>query len=255
MSEAPPPRATGDHFSGVSANYAAFRPRYPRALFEFLATLPRRRTRAWDCGAGSGQASVDLAEWFDEVVATDVSAEQIGQTPRHPRVTSRVEPAEETTIRSGTVDLIAVAQALHWFDHDRFYAEVRRVATPGAAIAAWSYGGVRMNGDAGGLLRRFAAETVGPFWPPERRYVDERYASIPFPFDRVPAPSLCLAEEWTRAQLVGYVRTWSSTVRFVAANGTDPVIAFDEELRRVWPDDATRRVEWPLTILAGRINA
>jgi len=246
-------RAKGDHFSGISTSYAAFRPRYPRALFEFLASLPRKRVRAWDCGAGSGQASADLAEWFDEVIATDVSGQQIARAPGHSRVTWKVEPAESTTIESATIDLVGVAQALHWFDHERFYAEVRRVAAPGAAIAAWSYGGVRMQGEAGVLIRRFATETVGTFWPPERRYVDEGYASIPFPFERVAAPVLRLEEEWTRAQLVGYVRTWSSTARFATANGIDPVLALDEELRCVWPDESVRRVEWPLTILAGRI--
>lgn len=248
------PRAKGDHFSDVAADYAAFRPRYPRALFEFVAALPARRMRAWDCGAGTGQASIDLADWFDEVIATDASARQIAEAPRHARVGWKVEAAEATSIETNSVDLVAVAQALHWLDHDRFYAEARRVATRGAAIAAWSYAAPRMEGDAGALLRRFATETVGPYWPPERRFVDEGYATIAFPFARVAAPALCIEERWTRAQLIGYAKTWSSTTRFAAANGVDPLVAFDQELRPAWPDEEQRRVEWPLTILAGRIE-
>jgi SAM-dependent methyltransferase len=252
---APPPRAKGDHFSGISAGYAAFRPRYPRALFEFLATVPERRRRAWDCGAGTGQATSDLAEWFDEVIATDVSAEQIAQAPAHPGISWRAEAAESTSIESGTIDLVTVAQALHWFDHERFYAEVRRVSAPGGAIAAWMYGGARMDGEAGSLLRQFATGTVGGYWPPERRFVDDAYASIPFPFHRIQVPGLCLEETWTREQLVGYARTWSSTTRYAAANGVDPVIELDRELARVWRDGEARRVEWPLTVLAGAVSA
>lgn len=247
-------RAKGDHFSGVSARYAAFRPRYPRALFEFVASLPEKRRRAWDCGAGTGQASLDLVEWFDEVIATDVSAPQIAEASRHSRVTWRAEAAEATTIESRSVDLVTVAQALHWFDHERFYDEVRRVAARGGAIAAWTYRGARMDGRAGELLRLFATETVGAYWPPERRFVDDGYATIPFPFERVDAPTLCIEETWTRAQLVGYASTWSATTRYVAANGVDPVRGFEDVLRSVWPDGEMRRVEWPLTILAGRIE-
>ncbi|HXT17998.1 MAG TPA: class I SAM-dependent methyltransferase [Gemmatimonadaceae bacterium] len=247
------PRATGDHFSEVSAAYAEFRPHYPPTLFEFLASRPAKRVCAWDCGAGSGQATVDLAAWFDRVIATDVSATQIARAPRHPRIEWRVEPAEQTTIDAGSIDLVTVATALHWFDHPRFYAEVRRVAAPGAAIAAWVYTPARMDGEAGVLLRRFARETVGAYWPPERRHVDEAYANVPFPFERVSAPDLVLSEDWTLDQLAGYARTWSSTARYVARHGVDPVIELSAQLATVWGQHERRRIEWPLVILAGRV--
>lgn len=248
-------RAPGDHFSAVSAEYSAFRPRYPRALFEFLAAIARRRRLAWDCGAGTGQATVDLAEFFDQVIGTDVSAEQIARAPTHPKITWLVCPAELTPLAPGSVDLITVAQALHWFDHERFNAEVRRVAAPGAAIAAWTYGAPRMDGDVGEVLRRSMFDTLGDYWPPERRHVYDEYRSIPFPFERIATPPFSLEEEWSPPQLAGYIRTWSATTRYRSIRGEDPVVAIERELGEIWGDPAERkRIVWPLIVIAGRVG-
>ena len=248
-------RAPGDHFSSVSAGYAAFRPRYPRALFEFSASIAPQRHRAWDCGAGTGQATVDLAEWFDEVIGTDVSAEQIARAPRHERIVWLVAPAESTPLASRSVELITVAQALHWFDHAKFFDEVRRVGISDAAICAWTYAAPRMDGAIGQALRRFTFETLADYWPPERRYVDDEYRSIPFPFERLATPALVLEDEWSLHQLVGYIRTWSATSRYVAAHGRDPVTDIGRELAELWPDaDERRQITWPLIMIAGRVS-
>lgn len=247
-------RAAGDHFSGVSSAYAEFRPRYPKVLFEFIARVAPRHHVAWDCGAGNGQATLDLAEYFDAVIATDVSAQQIAEAPAHSKITWRVAPAEASGIAEHSVDATTVAQALHWFDHERFAAEVRRVSAPDAVIVAWTYETPFLEGKAGGILRRYAFETVGPYWPPERRYVNEGYRTIPFPFDRIEAPALELVEHWTRDQVVGYMRTWSSTTRFRKQHDVDPVIEVERELARLWPEATEpRRIAWPMPVLAGRV--
>jgi SAM-dependent methyltransferase len=248
-------RAPGDHFSNVSAGYSAFRPRYPRALFEFVASIAPRRRLAWDCGAGTGQATVDLAEYFDDVIGTDVSAQQLARAPKHPKITWLVSPAEATPLAASSVDLITVAQALHWFDHARFNAEVRRVAASGAAISAWTYAAPQMSGAVGEVLRRFMFETLGPYWPPERRYVDDEYRSIPFPFDRTPAPAFALEEHWNLEQVVGYMRTWSAATRYLAAHKDDPVIPIERELGKLWGDvTQPKRISWPLIVIAGHVT-
>jgi SAM-dependent methyltransferase len=250
-----PAHASGDHFSSVSAAYSAFRPRYPRALFEFLTTIVPRHQLAWDCGAGTGQATVDLAGYFDRVIGTDVSAEQIAHAPRHEKITWLVCPAESTPLSSGSVDLITVAQALHWFDHMRFSSEVRRVGAPGAAIAAWTYGAPRMDGEVGEVLRRAMFDTLGPYWPPERRHVYDEYRSIPFPFERIAVPVLSLEEEWSPAQVAGYMRTWSATAKYCARHDEDPIVAIEPELTAAWGDTAkTRRIAWVLIVIAGRVG-
>lgn len=243
-----------DHFSSVARVYVQARPHYPPELFEWLATLSTGHALAWDCGAGSGQASVALARYFDRVEATDLSAAQITQAVVHPRVTYRVAPAEDSGLAGGSVDLVTVAQALHWFDHPRFFAEVDRVLALGGAFAAWTYGTLSVEDEpVNRLIEMFYHETVGPYWPPERRLVESGYRSIPFPFTPVEAPMFQMALDWTLPELLAYFRSWSATARYVRDCGEDPVAPLGEQLGPVWGDaKAPRRVRWPLSVLAGR---
>lgn len=249
----PAPRAP-DHFSGVSSGYAEFRPRYPQALFEFIASVAPNHDRVWDCGAGSGQASTDLAGAFREVVATDLSAAQIAHAPQHARISYVVAAAEAAPIADKSIDVVTIAQALHWFDHPRFYGEVRRVSRPGAAIVAWTYMPSKMEGEPGAIHDRLMFETLRGYWPAERRHVDTGYSAIPFPFEPIEPPVLRLDERWPLAQLTGYMRTWSATARYRKQHGIDPVIDAESELRATWGDpEEPRAISWPLVVLAGRI--
>jgi SAM-dependent methyltransferase len=249
-------RAPGDHFSGVAASYAEFRPTYPPELFDLVASLAPRRGTVWECGAGSGQATPGLAERFELVIATDVSAAQIAQAPALSNVEWIVAPAEKVPIASGTVDLIAVAQALHWFDFDAFFAECRRVAAPRAVFAAWTYGAPAMDGEIGRVLLDFmyGDEGIGPYWPPEREHIHQEYRSIPFPFGRIETPKMELAHLWTREQVTGYLRSMSATARFIKTRGSDPVERYEREIAGVWSDGEPRRIAWPLIVLAGRVT-
>ncbi len=245
-----------DHFSSVSAAYSAFRPRYPAALIDYFASLAPRRRIAWDCGAGSGQATVDIARRFEFVVGTDLSADQLARASSDPSVGLAACSAERAAIRSDSIDAIAVAQALHWFANDAFYAEVKRVASgPDAAIVAWTYAAPRMEGDVGEVLRRFMFDDIGSYWPPERKYVDSEYRTIPFPFERIDAPPFSLENDWTLPQIAGYMRSMSATSRYVKANGVDPVVAVEAELHAIWQDGAPRRIVWPVIVLAGRAGS
>ncbi|HEY9422785.1 MAG TPA: class I SAM-dependent methyltransferase [Thermoanaerobaculia bacterium] len=157
-----------DHFSGHASSYASFRPRYTPEIFEFVSFLPKRRSLAWDCATGNGQAAVDLAERFERVVATDASEEQIALATPHPKVEYRLALAEDSGLESGSVDLLTVATAVHWFDFDRFYAEAERVLAPGGAIAVWAYDLARISPALDRIIDRLARGIVGSYWPPER---------------------------------------------------------------------------------------
>ncbi len=245
-----------DHFAPVAASYADFRPTYPRELFAWLATLTPRRDLAWDCAAGSGQASVDLAGYFAQVVATDASRAQIDAAVPHPRIDYRVAPAEASGLAAASVDLVTVAQALHWFDLPAFYAEVRRVLRPDGALAVWSYGVLAVEGKAiDALVQRFYHETVGPYWPPERAHVESGYRTLPFPFAEVDAPPFAMETVWTLPQLLGYFRSWSATARFIAAHGRDPVADLAGQLEPLWGENTSgRQVTWPLALRVGRVG-
>lgn len=243
-----------DYFSGVSAAYAAFRPRYPDELFEFLARQAPARTAAWDAGTGSGQAAVGLARHFTEVIATDASETQIAHATPHPRVSYRIAPAEASGLPDGSVDLVTAAQALHWFDRPRFWAEARRVLRPRGVIAVWTYDLIEIAPQIDALIHRFYRETVGPFWPPERRIVDERYRTIDFPFAEFAVPEFTIEQAVTLGDVAGYLRTWSATRGYIKQHASDPVDDLVAELTPVWGDpQMQRRAAWPVAMRAGRI--
>lgn len=243
-----------DHFSGHAADYAAYRPGYPRALVDFIATLPERRGLALDCATGNGQAAVEVAGYFDRVIATDASAQQVAHAQPHPKVEYRVAPAEESGLEDGTVDLVTVAQGLHWFDFDGFYAEVRRVLAPGGAVAAWTYNLARVSPEVDAVVDRLAYREAVSYWPPERRWVDEEYRTIPFPFAEVEAPRFEYEARWSLDRLVFYVRTWSACRRYWKETGRDPIETVQEELEAAWGDPKEpRRVCWPVFLRAGRV--
>lgn len=249
------PASLKHDFSDRAASYAEFRPDYPESLFAFIASLVTRRRLAWDCGTGNGQAAVGLARYFERVAATDASVAQLAHARPHPRVEYRVAPADASGFPDASVDVVTVAQALHWFDLDRFYAEVRRVLARGGALVVWTYGEPHLDdSELDAVLQRFSRETLAPYWTPERRHVRAGYRTLPFPFREVPSPALTLERHWTLPALAGYVRTWSAVARSTAACGTDPVVTLEAALAGHWGEPMTRhRVAWPLTVRAGTL--
>ena len=244
-----------DHFSGVSADYAAFRPRYPDALFAFLAAAAAAREAAWDCATGNGQAAVGLARHFASVIATDASEAQIAHATPHPRVTYRVAPAEASGLEDRSVDLVTAAQAVHWFDRPRFWAEARRVLRPGGGVVAvWTYWFFSIAPELDAIVQRFYKRTVGPFWPPERKLTEDRYRTIEFPFAEFAVPEFTIEQPLTLEDVAGYIRTWSATRAFVQRHRRDPVETLVAELAPVWGDPRTPRLtRWPVAVRAGRI--
>jgi SAM-dependent methyltransferase len=242
-----------DHFSTHAAAYADFRPRYPAELFEYLAEVAPGRHTAWDCGTGNGQAALGLASHFECVIATDPSSEQLRNAFAHPRISYHVAPAEASEIDSRSVDLITVAQALHWTDLDRFFAEARRVLRPRGVLAVWCYDVVRVSPEIDSIVDTFYRETVGAYWPPERALVEDHYRSIHFPFEELNPPAVAIEFRWTLSRLLGFLRTWSATRKFIQREGFDPVEAVGASLGRWWPDpDEPKIVRWPLYMRVGR---
>lgn len=242
-----------DHFSGHADVYARYRPGYPAALFEYLASIAPGHDLAWDCATGNGQAALGMAAHFRLVVATDASREQLDRATPHPRIRYRVAPAEQAPLEDASADLVTVAQALHWFDFDRFFGEVRRVLKPGAPLAAWNYGLLTVSPSVDAVIDHFYREVVGPYWPPERRYFDEDFASLPFPFPQITPPPMHLEERWDLDHLIGFLQTWSATQRYGQQHGRDPVKEIHDRLQAAWgPAETIRTIRWPLHLRVGR---
>ena len=241
-----------DHFSRVAGSYATFRPHYPAELFAHLARLPARQDRVVDCGTGNGQAAIGLAAHFAEVVAIDPSAEQVRAAVQHERVRYAIAPAERMPVEDGSVDLITAAAAAHWFPHDAFHTEVRRVLKPNGVIALWTYWNAHISPTVDAVLERFQFTVVGPYWPPERKYVNSAYRDLPFPFTDLPVPSMDVRMTWTLEHFIGYLGTWSAVERYKTRHGTDPVDLVREDIRSAW-GAGEREVRWPLAMRIGRL--
>lgn len=247
-------RGFKDHFSAQAPDYARFRPAYPAELFAWLAGVAPARATAWDCGTGSGQAAAGLAAHFRQVIATDPSRSQLEHAEPHPNIDYRCASAEVSLLDTASIDLVTVAQAIHWFDLETFFAEVRRVLKPGGVIAAWTYTLLDVEAGIDALLGDFYKNVVGPYWPPERKMVDDRYRSLPFPFQPIAAPAFEIRTVWTREDLIGYLGTWSATRACLKATGSDPLADFGRRLAPLWPDAAQRKtLRWPLHLRVGRI--
>lgn len=246
---------TTDHFSSHAAEYARARPSYPPELFAWLAQACPAQNRVWDCATGNGQAAIALAAHFQQVHATDFSAQQLAQAPPHRRIVYLTAPAEASGLADHSCDLVTVAQALHWFCTEDFYKEVRRVLKPGGLFAAWTYSLLRGEANLNEIVGDFYTHTVGRYWPPERRWVELGYREMPFPFGDIATPDFEIRLEWILSDLLAYLRTWSATQRCIKETGVDPCIALKERLIEAWPHPESRKtIIWPLVLRCGRLE-
>jgi SAM-dependent methyltransferase len=241
-----------DHFSRQSAAYRRYRPGYPPELIEFVAARAPDRRLALDCATGSGQAAVDLAGHFERVLAVDGSASQLATAQAHERVHYVAALAERLPVASGSVSLVAAAQAFHWFDFDRFHAECRRVLAPGGVVAVWTYEKFRVDAAVDAVVDHFYTAVVGADWPPERRYVELGYRTLPFPWQEEAAPVFVLETDWDLEEVVGYLATWSAVQRYKDRVGQDPLPDLRPRLAASWPSGGTRRLSWPIHLRIGR---
>ena len=241
-----------DNFSKQSDLYSRFRPGYPRLLFNFLLPLVPDKKTAWDCGTGNGQVAIKLSLYFDEVYATDLSSAQIENADKKQNIFHSVENAEETFFPDNTFDLITVAQAIHWFEFKNFYREAKRTLKPGGIIAVIGYDVFRINKKIDLYINKFYRDTTGPYWDKERKYIDEHYLTIPFPFKEIKTPDFSMDYHWEFEQVIGYLNTWSAVQHYIRRNNENPVEKFSEELKKVWGNVLKRKVTFPVFMRTGR---
>jgi len=220
-------------------------------MFEYLGSIVPSRKSAWDCATGNGQAAVELATVFNRVIATDASQSQIANAEPHVKVEYHVASAEQNDLPSKAFDLVLVAQALHWLNHEQFYPVVRRVLRENGVFAASAYNLLRTERPIKEIVTRYYYDVVGPYWPPERALI-EKFELIPFPFPERETPKFEIVTEWNLEHLTGYLRSWSSTQRFIAATNCNPLDQIAADLGKAWgAPQQTRRIVWPLTLRVG----
>lgn len=241
-----------DLFSEKSATYARARPTYPDALYQFIAGIAPARDRAWDCATGNGQAAIGLARHFAAVEATDASEQQVASAIPAPGVAYSVQPAESTRFAPSSFDAVCVAQALHWFDLDRFYAEVERVLKPRGVIAVWGYGWTRISPEVDRALERHLLVKIKPYWPEQNALLIAGYKTVSFPFEPIESPPLAIEAHWTPHQLLAYAETWTATRRYVAEHGRDVLDETAHALGKAWGEGQARLATMDLALRCGR---
>ena len=239
-----------DNFSKNSSEYAQFRPKYPAELFSFLENRVEEKEAAWDCGTGNGQVAGELANFFIRVEATDISQQQLDNAIKLSNINYSLQPAEKTNFPDNYFDLITVAQAIHWFDFSQSYKEVNRTLKPGGILAVIGYGLFKSNEQTNDLIDHFYRDIVGPFWDPERRYLDDGYCSIQFPFEEIQSPGFEMEFSWDFEHLIGYLKTWSAVKHFQNKNGYDPVTVISGDLRTAFGERSV--VKFPLFLRVGK---
>ena len=242
-----------DNFSSQSAQYAKYRPGYPAAFFNYLDSLLLVRDAAWDCGTGNGQIASELAKTFKDVFATDISQSQLDNAIQAPNIHYAIQPAEKTDFENDKFDLVTVGQAIHWFDFEKFFAEVNRTAKNNSLLCVIGYGGIIVNDEIDALKKEFYKNVVGPYWDVERKFVDDDYKTIPFPFEEIETPAFENKLKWNLEEYLGYIYTWSAVKKFIRENGHDPVEKLQLKLKAHWKNNEEKEIRFPFFVRLGRI--
>jgi SAM-dependent methyltransferase len=243
-----------DNFSTQASLYAQYRPQYPQQLFDFIITHVKEKNTAWDCGTGNGQSAKILSTYFNTVIATDISQKQMDNAYKATNILYSLSPAEQTNITDNSIDLITIAQAIHWFDFDKFYTEVTRVAKPGAIIAIWMYSLLQVSKEIDEIISNYHFVTLEEYWDAERKYVDDNYASIPFPFKEIKTPSFNIEVNWSLEDVRGYFNTWSALQKFIADNSFNPVDEVMDKIQLHWGKATKRKIIFPVYLRLGIIK-
>jgi ubiquinone/menaquinone biosynthesis C-methylase UbiE len=243
-----------DLFSIQAKDYAKFRPTYPRELFDYLMGISQTRNLAWDVGCGNGQAAVELAKNFERVIATDPSEKQITQATLGHNIEYRVEAGENSSLNLGEVNLITVAQAFHWFDHQKFAEVCSRVAAPHSHLAVWTYAKATISPEIDLVVDKLYTGILENFWEKERKLVEQGYRTIKMPFEELETPAFKLQVDWNVEQVLGYFKTWSALQSYLKVNNPAPVIEALKEIEKAWGKTKMRQMEWPLSLRVWKMN-
>ncbi len=224
-----------DYFSTQSDIYKAYRPSYPKGLFTYLSSIVENRQLAWDVATGNGQAAIGLSPHFEHIYATDASANQVNKASTVSNIEYKIEKAEDCSLPDQSVDLITVAQAIHWFDFEAFYSRARKAIKPQGILAIWCYGLIRFENEAlDQLIADFYHRIVGDYWPQERAHVDAKYKTIPFPVKEISdIPHFEIRLAYSRGALINYLSTWSGVKNYINTNGLNPLTKLDAQIAQL----------------------
>ncbi|MFD1384732.1 methyltransferase domain-containing protein [Rhodanobacter aciditrophus] len=241
--------------TSTSAIYSRVRPTYPAELYFWLSRQVPNTQRVWDCACGTGQASIDLAAYFSQVEATDISEAQIAKATPHRHVNYTVQPAESTHFPDNHFDAVCVAHALHWFELDAFWVEVKRVLKPGGKVFIWGYNWAQFESELDTAVRQHILSILKPHWPEKTALLREQYRAIEFPFETIETPEFDLKCRWTMSQAFAFMRTWSAAQIMVENHGDERILQAESAVAEVWQNPQKKQnVKLPFFVYAGQFK-
>ena len=241
-----------DNFSTQAKAYSQYRPYYPPEMISYIVNFVIDKAVALDVATGNGQVAAALTPYFKEVYGTDISAKQLQNATPAPNLIYKEGSAEDTGFKNEQFSLITVAQAIHWFEFDTFYAEVKRILKPDGIFAVMGYGLFSTNPETDIIINHFYKDIIGSYWDTERRYIDENYTTIPFPFKEINTKKFTNHFTWTFEQLTGYLETWSAVQHYIKQNGTNPIDLIRDDLQASW-GNSDKQVTFPLLLRIGKL--
>ncbi|HKU58467.1 MAG TPA: class I SAM-dependent methyltransferase [Gaiellaceae bacterium] len=232
MSDVHPVAAAG--FGAAADVYERARPSYPEEAVRWIAErihLDERSTVA-DVGAGTGKLTRMLVATHARIVAVEpVEAMRAVLLDRVPGIEVLDGTAEAIPLPDASADAITVAQAFHWFDHERAIPELHRVLKPGGwLVLIWN------SRDMNDPLQRGIEDLLAPL--------------------RDVAPYQ-LGEEWREpleaSSLFGPPEeAWFSIAQEMTAAGVGERVASTSFVAAMAPDDRARLLERVRQLTAGR---
>lgn len=237
-----------DLFSLQAQLYATFRPTYPQALYDYILQHVKTKQTALDCATGNGQVARHLAKHFHTVFATDISQNQLDYAPAADNIFYSLQLAEKTTFQDHQFDLITVGQALHWFQQEAFYNEVKRITKPDGILAVWTYNLLTFTPAIDTLILHFYKDVVGKYWDKARKLIETNYRTLTFPFKEIQTPTFLTTLQWTLPHLEGYLKSWSATQQYIQHKGKDPVPELINKIKQHWAEGTKETVSFPITL-------
>ncbi len=243
-----------DNFSAQAKGYSVYRPHYPQDMIAYIISFTENKGKALDAATGNGQVAAAIAPFFTTVYGIDISATQLENAAQQSNIIYKEERAEQTSFSDDEFDLITVAQAIHWFDFDAFYKEVYRILKPPGIIAVMGYGLFQTDAKTDRIIHLFYFAIIGTYWDAERRYIDEDYKTIPFPFEEIYIEKqFSNTFTWTFEQLIGYLETWSAVQHYIKQNDSNPLDIIRDDLKESW-EKSDKQVTFPLLLRIGRLE-
>ncbi len=240
-----------DNFSKQAAVYAQFRPRYTENIFKPIIDLCIEKNTVWDCATGNGQAAVILAQSFKKVFATDISQKQIDNAIQSENIVYSLSSAENAHFDKNSLNLIVVAQAVHWFNFEKFYTNANTFLKQDGIIALVGYGIHSVNAEIDGVVNNFYAQTIGSYWDSERRYIEQHYTTIPFPFDEIKIAETQMHFDINFESFIGYLNSWSAVQHFKNKNNYNPIELIEKSLKNIW-GESLNQISFPVFYRVGK---